>query len=62
MNTENAWVYASITPAQIDAVVRQARADRAKAMREAIRKVPGLLKRLIAAVRPNRPRGQRAWA
>lgn len=56
MNTENFWANASITPADIEAVVRKARADRAEVMRETLAELPALVKRLLASVRPNRAR------
>lgn len=60
MTTENLWANAAITPAGIEAVVRKARADRAEVMRATLAELPGLVKRLIAQLRPNRQ--GRAWA
>lgn len=56
MNTENTWANAAITPSAIEAVVRHARAERAEAMRVALVQLPALIKRLAAAIRPNRQR------
>jgi hypothetical protein len=56
MTTENLWANATITPASIDAILRQARAERAEAMRAELAALPGLLKRLIAHFRPIRER------
>lgn len=48
----------------VEAVMRQARGDRAKSMRSAMANVPALLKRLTATLRPNRQRLPQtgAWA
>jgi hypothetical protein len=53
MTTETHW---AITPAQIDAIIRRARAERADAIRAAAIEFPGLLKRLVAGFRPIRQR------
>lgn len=64
MNTENPWAIASITPSAIEAVVRQARSERAEVMRAAIVGIPAMLGRLVAYFRPIRERvpHTRAWA
>ncbi len=62
MSTENLWVRAEMTPTQVEAIVRQARAERAAAMRAAIAKLPALLKRLVTTQRPSRERLPQAGA
>ena len=56
MKTENNRVQSDITPAAIDAVIRQARNERAQAMRAAAVEFPALLKRVLSGFRPIRAR------
>ncbi len=53
MNTENRWAISSISPASIEAILRQARADRAQVMRQELAELPALFRRLVAYVRAN---------
>ncbi len=52
MTNEINWAHASISPSQIDAVVRQARAERAEAMRVALAALPAKFKQLVGSFRP----------
>ncbi len=54
MNSQNEFSSFSISPAGIDAIVSQARAERAEAMRAALSQVPVLFKRLVARLHFNR--------
>lgn len=54
MNTEELFPIAAISPSAIEALVRQARADRAEVMRAALVQVPGLFRRFLAHMRPSR--------
>jgi hypothetical protein len=56
MNNENNRAQSDITPAAIDAVIRQARSERAQAMRAAAVEFPALLKRMLSGFRPIRAR------
>ena len=56
MKTENTWDAASISPAAIEAIVRQARIERAQVMRAELVALPAKVKRLIANFRPVRQR------
>ena len=62
MTTENIWANASITPAGIEAIVRQARAERAETMRAELATLLGALKRLVVSFRPTRQRTPRTSA
>jgi hypothetical protein len=56
MNTQNNRSESDISAAAIDAVIRQARDERAQAMRAAAVEFPALLKRLLSGFRPIRAR------
>lgn len=64
MTSENIRAQADITPASIDAVVHQARAERAEAMSAILAALPATLKRLVASIRASRLRlpQKGAWA
>ena len=54
MNTEIDRPIRPVTAADIDAIVHEARADRARDMRAAFARLPALFKGLAAYRRPNR--------
>jgi hypothetical protein len=54
MNTENRWAIADLSPSSIEAAVRQARAERADAIRTAVVELLALFRQVAAGFRPNR--------
>ncbi len=56
MNTDETWAHADITPSTIEAIVRQARAERAEVMRASLAELPALIKRAVINFRPIRER------
>jgi len=64
MITDRRLAAAFISPMAIDAIMTQARADRAEVMRATLAKLGPLFKRLAARLRPNRQRLPQAgiWA
>lgn len=64
MNTQFQISTANISPATIEAVIRQARADRAETIRAMAVRLPSLFSRLAARLRPSRQRLPQAgvWA
>lgn len=54
MNTENTWAVGPITPATIDAIMRQARVERAEVMRAELAALPAKVMRLVGYFRPIR--------
>ncbi len=64
MKTQDRFPTAAITPSAIEAIVRNARAERAEVMRVALLELGASFRRLVAAFRPIRARAPRngAWA
>jgi hypothetical protein len=54
MNTQKDFASVSISPSELEAILSHARAERADVMRAALSQLPGLLKRLVAHLRPSR--------
>lgn len=56
MNNENIWAISDIRPAEIEAIIRKARAERAANMRQSLGEFSAAFKRWIASFRPIRQR------